>query len=132
MIDPRWLKPGGVVPVDMPTTQALVNEVIRLREYQGEIEEAEARCCPEDVGFEEWIGVLDKRLAALRPEKTYILLATEKGLTPIGKLVDALQACAMGELDARDKAEEALRQFTMYTDNIAMSSAAGHIAKEEK
>ena len=38
-------------------------ELERLREFQNKIEEAEARCCPEDVGFEEWIGVLKKRLA---------------------------------------------------------------------
>jgi hypothetical protein len=34
-----------------------------LADLQTKIEEAEARCCPEDVGFEEWIGVLQKRLS---------------------------------------------------------------------
>ena len=29
--DERWLQPGGVVPVDMPTTGALVREIQRLR-----------------------------------------------------------------------------------------------------
>jgi hypothetical protein len=37
------------------------SELERLREFQLKTEEAEARCCPEDVGFEEWIGVLSKR-----------------------------------------------------------------------
>lgn len=63
MIDPNWLKPGGVVPVNAQTTKALVDEVIRLREFQGEIEEAEARVCPEDVGFEEYIRHLLSKLA---------------------------------------------------------------------
>jgi hypothetical protein len=38
-------------------------ELERLREFQSRVEEAEARCCPEDVGFEEWIGILQKRLS---------------------------------------------------------------------
>lgn len=42
----------------------LVGKVARLEEWQRNVEEAEARCCPEDVGFEEWIGVLKKRLEA--------------------------------------------------------------------
>ena len=37
-------------------------ELERLREFQAKVEEAEARCCPEDVGFEEWIGELERRL----------------------------------------------------------------------
>jgi hypothetical protein len=32
-----------------------------LSTHQSALEEAEGRCCPEDVGFEEWIGVLKKR-----------------------------------------------------------------------
>ena len=32
--DERWLLPGGIVPVDMPTTGALVREIQRLREDQ--------------------------------------------------------------------------------------------------
>jgi hypothetical protein len=83
------------------------------------------------------------RMSHVRPEatdRTYILLATEKGLTPVGKLVDALQAFVVAEdewretkggmpegtfddalSDAYNKAKAALEQFTMYTDNIAMS-----------
>jgi hypothetical protein len=34
----------------------------RAEDHMRRVEEAEARCCPEDVGFEEWIGVLKKRL----------------------------------------------------------------------
>ena len=76
--------------------------------------------------------------AAPRPEeKTYILLATEKGLTPIGKLVDALTTFVKAEesfvasvkpgviddhlSEAYYKASAALKQFSMYTDNIAVS-----------
>lgn len=29
--DERWLKPGAIVPVDIPTTGALVREIQRLR-----------------------------------------------------------------------------------------------------
>jgi hypothetical protein len=29
--DERWLQPGGIVPVDVPTTGALVREILRLR-----------------------------------------------------------------------------------------------------
>lgn len=38
-------------------------ELERLRDFQRKVEESEANCCPEDVGFEEWIGILTKRLA---------------------------------------------------------------------
>ena len=38
-------------------------ELESLRVFQRKIEEAEARCCPEDVGFEEYIAALKKRLA---------------------------------------------------------------------
>jgi hypothetical protein len=41
-------------------------ELERLRAFQSKVEEAEARCCPEDVGFEEWIGILAKRPANAR------------------------------------------------------------------
>jgi hypothetical protein len=34
--DESWLKPGGIVPVDIPTTGALVEEVLRLRAVQSE------------------------------------------------------------------------------------------------
>lgn len=41
----------------------MTTDLERLREFQRDVEEAEGRCCPEDVGFEEWIGILQKRLA---------------------------------------------------------------------
>ena len=80
----------------------------------------------------------DERERCARPEeKTYILLATEKGLTPIGKLVDALTTFVKAEesfvasvkpgviddhlSEAYYKASAALKQFSMYTDNIAVS-----------
>ena len=31
LFDPRWLEPGGVVPVDPVTTGLLVREIIRLQ-----------------------------------------------------------------------------------------------------
>lgn len=37
-------------------------ELERLRAYQRTVEESEGRCCPEDVGFEEWIGILTSKL----------------------------------------------------------------------
>jgi len=42
----------------------LNREVERLKTWQGEIEEREAAVCPEDVGFDEYIRCLEKRLAA--------------------------------------------------------------------
>lgn len=42
--------------------QKAVERNIPLSAFQRKIEEAEARCCPEDVGFEEWIGVLKRQV----------------------------------------------------------------------
>lgn len=63
------------------------------------------------------------RASLVAPEEkaSYILLATEKGLTPVGKLVDALQAIIRQEEGAFEKAEAALDQFSVYTDNMAVS-----------
>jgi hypothetical protein len=40
----------------------LLDNLIHARKQLGEHEEAEARCCPEDYGFEEYIGVLERRV----------------------------------------------------------------------
>lgn len=57
-------------PLDLAAAMALLREaraeVAALREAQTAKEEAEGRCCPEDVGFEEWISVLKQQNAALR------------------------------------------------------------------
>ena len=81
----------------------------------------------------------DEEMAQKSAKPTYILLATEKGLTTVGKLVDALQAFVVAEeaflasvkpgviddhlTDAYKKAKAALEQFSMYTDNISVSSS---------
>ncbi len=47
------------------TSDELVEEHTRLRAEISLWEEREAACCPEDVGFEEYIAVLKERLAEL-------------------------------------------------------------------
>lgn len=37
-------------------------EIERLKQWQMDVEEREASVCPEDVGFEDFIGVLNKRI----------------------------------------------------------------------
>ena len=50
-------------PQQEPAPYVAPGELESLRVFQRKIEEAEARCCPEDVGFEEYIAALKKRLA---------------------------------------------------------------------
>lgn len=66
------------------------SELARLREFQRNVEEAEARCCPEDVGFEEYIGILTKRLAAIADfDKETVELAEERGRASVVSAINA-------------------------------------------
>ena len=62
----------------------------RLAEQEiNEFQEAEARCCPEDVGFEEWIGVLKKHDNVVAYEHLQSLVSLLLGtIKPIGPMRD--------------------------------------------
>jgi hypothetical protein len=68
---------------------AYVKADAELRALQSALEEAEGRCCPEDFGFEEWIGVLKKRDNVVAhthlQEIVSLLLQT---MVPIGPMRD--------------------------------------------
>lgn len=59
-----FVKPWGVY--DSATGAAVCKDCQIAAQKQHDLEEREAAVCPEDMGFEEYIALLEKRVTALR------------------------------------------------------------------
>lgn len=59
-----FIKPWGVY--DSTTGAAVCKDCQNAVEKQRNLEEREAAICPEDMGFEEYIAVLEKKITELR------------------------------------------------------------------
>jgi hypothetical protein len=58
------LKPLNLTHINVANPGSHVTELIRqltvLKEWQRDVQEREAAVCPEDVGFDEYIGMLER------------------------------------------------------------------------
>lgn len=57
---------GGFHRSAVQTAKDAIAEIAELERERDDIREAEAACCPEDVGFSEYIAALTSQLAAAR------------------------------------------------------------------
>ena len=123
--DERWLAPGGVVPVDIPTTGALIREVQRLRAAVPEGREQVIEECAQTVeGLRTHHPHIDNR----RQDSAFNRAAQE-----IRKMLRAPQAQTRSVCPRCGVKEgEVCKDYNYATDQCRYRSSAADESRKDK